>query len=213
MPRRSIKKPVAAPVAEITAAEAVALWREAGGKGLADASTATTMAEALNALIGHRSWETERGRRYADHADAIRAALRALQSIEAEITTVARGGHAELANLPPLTRPHADRLRADLRRLLDILAPAASSRPPWADCASAAWFVAVHAGAPRSPARTALAVKFAALATRRLGFVGATPKAIAMSLRRTRFPWEIESSHRDAETDTPRIAMQRGGKT
>ena len=55
MPRRSVKKSTAAPVAEITEAEVMALWQEAGGNALADATAAGTMAEAFNALIGHRS--------------------------------------------------------------------------------------------------------------------------------------------------------------
>ena len=196
MPRRSTKKSVAAPVVPITAADAVALWREAGGKGLADASTATTMAEALNALIGHRSWETERGRRYAKHSEAFRCAARTLELIEAEIIAAANapGATADLlAALPPLPLLLAEQSRENLSRLLAIVAPAPASRPPWADAAAAAWQVAVAAGAPASTARTATATRFAASAVVRLGFDGqmrATPAAISRMLRRSKIPRE-----------------------
>ena len=196
MPRRSVKKSTAAPVAEITEAEVMALWQEAGGNALADATAAGTMAEAFNALIGHRSLG---GRTRPPLCQSMLmqsgAALRALESLEAEIVAAANAGATaeELVGLPPLTCPLADRLRDDLPRLLAILAPAAANRPPWADCAAAAWHVAVAAGAPPSAARTALAVKFAALATARLGFGVVTPTAVSLFLRRrSQIPREIE---------------------
>jgi len=181
-------------VLPITADEVRVMWQAVAKPPHPQLASCQDLAETLTSCLYHGSAEHILRRRHSNAASYAKLLLQEIGQLLEPTRNALRFEDLPSPHVKPTDLNRIVALEKALEEALPILRPEGSTLGPpapiWEEAAHVAWIAACHAlnEIERKTGDTAkaVAVKFAAHATNRMGFDGVTPNALAKRLEKLR---------------------------